>query len=96
MIPLKTSSAFKWPLGRFKLKAEGAVCGLAELMIKGLQVDAHSPIKLAFLTLLLQLSASSQLPTAKTQTDDAKQESARDGSNSNTINGLDSSNVVRC
>ncbi len=30
-------------MGCLKLKDEGRVCGLAELMKKGLQVDTHSP-----------------------------------------------------
>ena len=44
MDTLKTSSPFRWPVRGFKLKDERELYGLAELMKKGLQVDAHSPI----------------------------------------------------
>ena len=44
MDTLKTSSPLRWTVRGFKLKDERELYGLAELMKKGLQVDAHSPI----------------------------------------------------
>ena len=46
------------------LKMSMGVCGLAELMKKGLQVDAHSPIEFCFtftLTVFCGLSAAEGL-----------------------------------
>jgi hypothetical protein len=39
--PYQKKQLLQRPAGQFKLDDEGAVCGLAELIKKGLQVDAQ-------------------------------------------------------